>query len=53
MITPCIAICRIDPDTDICVGCLRTIEEIEFWADMTEEEQSTVVAELKTRKTTQ
>ena len=53
MITPCITICQIDPATDICIGCLRTIEEIEFWSDMTEEEQLLVIAELKTRKTTQ
>jgi predicted Fe-S protein YdhL (DUF1289 family) len=53
MITPCITICQIDPIADVCVGCLRTIEEIEFWADMTEEEQLSVISELKTRKTTQ
>ncbi len=29
--SPCIDICRIDPDRGWCEGCLRTLDEIAAW----------------------
>jgi predicted Fe-S protein YdhL (DUF1289 family) len=29
--TPCIAVCMIDPDGSICLGCGRTLPEIACW----------------------
>ncbi|RYF17078.1 MAG: DUF1289 domain-containing protein [Comamonadaceae bacterium] len=29
--SPCISICRMDPDTELCVGCFRTLDEIAAW----------------------
>jgi predicted Fe-S protein YdhL (DUF1289 family) len=29
--SPCIGICRLDPEAALCVGCLRSIEEITRW----------------------
>jgi predicted Fe-S protein YdhL (DUF1289 family) len=29
--SPCIKICRLDPTTRLCVGCLRTAAEIGAW----------------------
>jgi predicted Fe-S protein YdhL (DUF1289 family) len=30
--SPCISVCRIDDATGLCVGCLRTLEEIASWS---------------------
>jgi predicted Fe-S protein YdhL (DUF1289 family) len=29
--SPCVSICRMDPQTALCVGCLRTLDEIASW----------------------
>ena len=29
--SPCISVCRIDDATGLCVGCLRTLDEIAAW----------------------
>jgi uncharacterized protein len=30
--SPCISVCRIDEATGLCVGCLRTLDEIAAWS---------------------
>jgi predicted Fe-S protein YdhL (DUF1289 family) len=30
--SPCISVCRIDDATGLCVGCLRTLDEIAAWS---------------------
>lgn len=37
--SPCISVCRIDPDDGLCVGCLRTIDEIANWGAMPPEQR--------------
>lgn len=32
--SPCVSVCRMDPATDQCQGCLRTIPEIAGWRSM-------------------
>ena len=32
--SPCVSVCRMDPASGFCEGCLRTIEEIAGWSDM-------------------
>ena len=32
--SPCISICRMEPATGFCQGCLRTIAEIAAWSRM-------------------
>ena len=48
--SPCINICRMDERTGLCVGCLRTIDEIAAWARMSEDEQRTLLATLAQRQ---
>jgi predicted Fe-S protein YdhL (DUF1289 family) len=31
--SPCIGICTLDPQTELCLGCLRTGSEIAAWRD--------------------
>ena len=35
--SPCVNICTIKDD--VCVGCGRTLEEIQYWTSMTNEER--------------
>lgn len=32
--SPCIRLCRLDPETGLCLGCRRTMEEIAGWSAM-------------------
>ena len=45
--SPCIEVCRIDYDTGLCYGCLRTRMEIENWSFMREEDKEKLLVELK------
>jgi uncharacterized protein len=35
--SPCISVCRMDPVTELCEGCFRTLDEIALWGRMEEE----------------
>jgi predicted Fe-S protein YdhL (DUF1289 family) len=47
--TPCIAVCMIDPRTNLCFGCGRTLPEIARWHRMDSAERQAVMAELSSR----
>jgi hypothetical protein len=34
--SPCVSVCRMNPDDGLCSGCLRTIDEIIEWGRMEE-----------------
>ena len=40
--TPCIAICSTSQGDDLCKGCGRTFDEVQFWPAMTPAEKRTV-----------
>lgn len=50
MITPCIGICKIDPVTRLCLGCLRSIDEIASWSSITDQQRLEIMQQLETRK---
>ncbi len=37
--SPCISICQMSPKTGLCVGCLRTIDEIANWSILPDDEK--------------
>ncbi|MFN0116434.1 MAG: DUF1289 domain-containing protein [Paracoccaceae bacterium] len=47
--SPCIKICTIHPVERLCIGCLRTIEEITAWGRMDAPLRQAVMAELAAR----
>jgi uncharacterized protein len=47
--TPCIAVCMMDPRTNLCFGCGRTLPEIARWPRMESAERLAVMAELPAR----
>ncbi|MGY9046616.1 hypothetical protein P775_27470 [Puniceibacterium antarcticum] len=48
--SPCIKICVIDPDSRLCTGCLRSIDEITRWSKMPPEGRRSVMADLPARQ---
>lgn len=40
--SPCLSVCRMDPTTDFCEGCFRTINEIAAWGRMGDDEKRRV-----------
>ena len=47
--TPCVAVCMIDPRTNLCLGCGRTLPEIARWHRMDGAERQAVMATLPQR----
>ena len=47
--SPCVRLCVVHPEERICVGCLRSIEEISGWSRMTHAERAAVMEELPSR----
>ena len=47
--SPCVKVCVVNPETGLCLGCHRSVDEISRWARMTPEERRTVMATLPGR----
>ena len=47
--TPCTAVCMMDPRTNLCFGCGRTLPEIARWPQMDSTERRAVMAQLAAR----
>lgn len=47
--TPCLAICRIDEASGLCIGCGRSRDEIAAWVEMSEPARLAVMATLPRR----
>lgn len=48
--SPCINLCRIDPETRLCEGCARSLHEIGGWMSGTPEWRASVIAALPARR---
>ena len=48
--SPCNGICIMDEDTGLCVGCLRTSDEIANWEEYSEERRTEVLREITRRE---
>ena len=48
--SPCIAVCQVDPRSNLCIGCRRHIDEIRNWPIMTAEQKRAVLAALPARR---
>lgn len=50
VVSPCQQICQLDPQTGYCIGCLRTLNEIADWLEMSNEEKRAVLEKINERK---
>ena len=49
--SPCVNICRMDEASGLCVGCLRTLDEIARWSVLADADKHAVWAALAQRRT--
>lgn len=47
--SPCVKLCVVHPEERICVGCLRSMEEIATWSRLTPQARAAVMADLPAR----
>jgi predicted Fe-S protein YdhL (DUF1289 family) len=48
--SPCIGVCRLDPTSGLCAGCMRTLDEIACWPTADEAERLAIVQNLRARR---
>ncbi|MDQ3189846.1 MAG: DUF1289 domain-containing protein [Pseudomonadota bacterium] len=53
VLSPCISICKMDADSGWCEGCLRTIEEIARWSQMSDAQKREIWMQLPLRRASQ
>lgn len=48
--SPCISVCRMDAVTGLCVGCLRTLDEIAVWGALDDDARRDVLEAIAVRR---
>jgi len=48
--SPCISVCTMNDATGLCLGCYRTLEEIEKWWDLDNAQKQEVVQKASLRE---
>jgi predicted Fe-S protein YdhL (DUF1289 family) len=48
--SPCVGVCRLDPATGLCTGCMRTLDEIAAWPAASSAERLAIVQRLRARR---
>ena len=49
--SPCLSVCVMDPQTDMCAGCWRSLDEIGAWSRMPDEVKRQVWQRIQQRLT--
>jgi len=47
--SPCTGLCTLSPSRRLCLGCGRTLEEIQAWPELTDAERRSVLSRIETR----
>ena len=48
--SPCVSICQMDAQDEVCVGCFRTRAEIAAWQSMDQDDQMLLLEILRDRR---
>jgi uncharacterized protein len=48
--SPCIGVCRIDPASALCVGCLRNLDEIARWGVLDDAGRHEILSAIERRR---
>jgi len=48
--TPCVQVCVVDGESGLCLGCYRTLNEVARWSAFTDEERSSIMTALPSRR---
>ena len=49
--SPCVSICEMSPDSGLCRGCFRTLDEIAQWSRADDERKRAILAAVECRRT--
>ena len=49
-LSPCVAVCQLDPVSGLCLGCWRTMPEIAGWLSMSADEKRQVLVRVAERR---
>jgi len=49
--SPCISVCVMDAASGVCIGCLRTLDEIAAWSVLDAGARRAVLAAIEERRT--
>ena len=47
--SPCVKLCQIHPEARLCIGCLRTLDEIATWSALDPDARAAIMAALPAR----
>lgn len=50
IVTPCVKVCIVDPESSLCLGCYRTLMEIAGWSRLPEDEREALMRDLPSRR---
>lgn len=48
--SPCVGVCMINPDTELCIGCWRNMDEITGWPKLNDNARLALVNDLERRQ---
>jgi uncharacterized protein len=48
--SPCISVCQMNPATDLCSGCYRTVDEIASWSRLDDPQRLAVWERIEARQ---
>lgn len=48
--SPCISLCEMAPETGLCRGCLRTIDEIVAWGSASDATRRAIYGQIRRRE---
>ena len=51
-ISPCVGVCKIDPKSELCLGCLRSSDEITIWPQIDNKKALEIMKDIKNRSLT-
>jgi len=50
VVSPCVSVCQLNPHSGLCLGCLRSLDEISTWNRISQDEQRRVLAAVAQRR---
>ena len=49
-VSPCVSVCQIDAEQQLCIGCLRTLDEIAGWSRYNDAQKREVLGKVAARR---
>lgn len=50
VMTPCVKVCVVDGESGLCLGCYRTLGEVARWSTLSDDERTTIMSALSSRR---